>query len=192
MDLLKKSVAYAFVVISVVFTFVPEAVFGKIVLISKDFLEQFALEEYVLEINIIANRILVFLIVWFVVALIYKLCLHWRKRVTIKGNNYKITVEYGDLFKTKKCKRVINFDECFSTHVGTAPADIKPTVKVSLPLRSSCLYRLLQKKTPYRLLPTHLPHIPGIPQQIRFLPFLPSFDTSTAFGNPWPYKLPAS
>lgn len=127
MDLLKRSVAYAFAVISVFFTFVPEAVFEKIVLISNDFLEQFALEEYILEINIIANRILVFLIVWFVVALIYKLCLHWRKRVTIKGNNYKITVEYGDLLKTKKCKRVINFDECFSTHVGTAPADIKPT-----------------------------------------------------------------
>ena len=50
-----------------------------------------------------------------------------RKKVSIKGNNYKITVEYGDLFKIKNCKRVISFDECFSTHVGAAPADIKET-----------------------------------------------------------------
>ena len=50
-----------------------------------------------------------------------------RNKVSIKGNNYKITVEYGDLLKMKKCKKIINFDECFSTHVGTAPADIKPT-----------------------------------------------------------------
>ncbi|MFR6395782.1 MAG: macro domain-containing protein [Eubacterium ventriosum] len=38
-----------------------------------------------------------------------------------------MTVEYGDLLKTKKCKRVINFDECFSTNIGEAPADVKET-----------------------------------------------------------------
>lgn len=126
-DLLKKSVTYAFAIISVIFTFVPEAIFGKIVLISKNILKQLDLENYTLEINIITNRVLAFVIVWVVVTLVHKLCLVLRKKVTIKGNNYKITVEYGDLFKTKKCKRVINFDECFSTHVGTAPADIKAT-----------------------------------------------------------------
>ncbi len=126
-DLLKKSAACAFAIISAVFTFVPEAIFGKVILISEDVLKQFTLEGYTSEINIIVNRVLTFAIVWFIVAFGYKAYLLLRNKVSIKGNNYKITVEYGDLLKMKKCKRVINFDECFSTHVGTAPADIKPT-----------------------------------------------------------------
>ena len=67
------------------------------------------------------------MIVWVITAVGYKIYLHLKNKICIKGNNYKITVEYGDLLKTKKCKRVINFDECFSTNVGNAPADIKPT-----------------------------------------------------------------
>lgn len=126
-DLLKKSVACAFAIISAVFTFVPEAIFGNVILISEDVLKQFTLEGYTLEINIIVNRVLTFVIVWFIVAFGYKVYLRLRNKVSIKGNNYKITVEYGDLLKAKNCKRVINFDECFSTHVGTSPADIKPT-----------------------------------------------------------------
>ena len=126
-DLLKKSAAYAFAIISVVFTFVPEVIFGKVILISDDVLKQFALEGYTLEINIIVNRVLTFVIVWFIEAIGYKVYLLFRNKVIIKGNNYKITVEYGDLLKTKKCKRVINFDECFSTHLGTTPVDIKAT-----------------------------------------------------------------
>ena len=96
-------------------------------MISEDVLKQFTLEGYTLEINIIVNRILTFVIVWFIAAFGYKAYLLLRNKVSIKGNNYKITVEYGDLLKIKNCKRVINFDECFSTHVGTAPADIKST-----------------------------------------------------------------
>lgn len=126
-DLLKKSVACAFAIISAVFTFVPETIFGKVMLISQDVLKQFTLEDYILEINIIVNRVLTFIIVWLIAVFGYKAYLLLRNKVSIKGNNYKITVEYGDLLKTKKCKRVINFDECFSTHVGDAPADIKPT-----------------------------------------------------------------
>lgn len=126
-DLLKKSVAYAFAIISAIFTFVPEDIFGKVILISEDVLKQFALEGYTLEINIIINRVITFVIVWFIATIGYKVFLLLRNKVSIEGNNYKITVEYGDLLKMKKCKRVINFDECFSTHIGNAPADIKPT-----------------------------------------------------------------
>ncbi len=126
-DLLKKSAACAFAIISAVFTFVPEAIFGKVILISEDVLKQFTLEGYTLEINIIVNRVLTFGIVWVIAAVGYKVYLLLRKKVRIKGNNYKITVEYGDLFKTNNCKRVINFDECFSTQVGNRPADIKAT-----------------------------------------------------------------
>lgn len=126
-DLLKKSAAYAFAAISAIFTFVPEAIFGKVILISGGVFKQFGLVDYILEINIIMNRVLTFVIIWFITAIGYKVYLLLRNKISIKENNYKITVEYGDLLKTKKCKRVINFDECFSTHVGTAPADIKPT-----------------------------------------------------------------
>lgn len=127
-NLLKKSSAYALAIISVVFTIVPEATFGKVILIPEDVLNHFkCIEDNTLEINIIVNRVFTFGIIWAITAIGYKVYLLLRNKVSIKGNNYKITVEYGDLLKTKKCKRVINFDECFSTHVGNGPADIKAT-----------------------------------------------------------------
>ncbi len=127
-DLLIRSATYAFAIISAVFIFIPESIFGKVILISEDVLKQFkCLKSYTLEINIIVNRVLTFVIIWVIAAIGYKAYLLFRRKVSIKGNNYKITVEYGDLLKTKKCKRVINFDECFSTYVGNDPADIKPT-----------------------------------------------------------------
>lgn len=49
----------------------------------------------------------------------------WWKR-KIHGKTYTIIVQYGDLFKRKKCRKVINFDECFTTKVGDAPSEIKP------------------------------------------------------------------
>ena len=70
------------------------------------------------------NRVLTFVIVWFFTAFGYKTYLLLRNKVSIKGNNYKITVEYGDLLKMKKCKKIINFDECFTTKVGDGIADI--------------------------------------------------------------------
>lgn len=36
-------------------------------------------------------------------------------------------VKYEDIFKTKSCKKVIPFDECYITEVGEAPGEIKPT-----------------------------------------------------------------
>ena len=126
-DLLKKSATCAFAIVSLVFTFVPESMFEKIVLISKEVLKQYTLECYFLEINIIVNRLFTYIIIWFITTIVYKVYLFLRNKVSMEGNNYRITVEYGDLLKMKKCKRVINFDECFSTRVGTDPPDIKPT-----------------------------------------------------------------
>lgn len=127
-ELLKKSAVCAFAIICTIFTFVPETIFGKVILIPKDVLKQFeCLEDNVLEINIIVNRLLVFVVIYVITTIGYKAYLRLRNKISIRGNNYKITVEYGDLLKTKKCKRVISFDECFSTHVGNDPADVKPT-----------------------------------------------------------------
>lgn len=106
--LLKKSAAYAFAIISAVFTFIPEAIFRKVILISEDVLKQITLEGYALEINIVVNRILTFVIVWLIAAFGYNVYLLLRNKVSIKGNNYTITVEYGDLLKMKK-SAVYNF-----------------------------------------------------------------------------------
>ncbi len=104
-DLLKKSAVYAFAIISAVFTFVPEAVFGKTTLISENTLKQFkCIEDNTLEINIIVTRVFIFVIVWVITAIGYKAYLCLRNKISITGNNYKISVEYGDLLKTKKCK----------------------------------------------------------------------------------------
>ena len=50
-----------------------------------------------------------------------------RRKVTIKGENYTIRVEYGNILKKKKCKRLIHFDECFTTDIGNQPEQIKET-----------------------------------------------------------------
>lgn len=127
MELLKKSIVCAFAIVSGIFTFVPENIFGKVALIPEFVLEIAKLNRYFIEINIIVNRIITFIIVENIVVIIYIFYLKLKKSIRIKGNNYEITVEYGDLLKTKKCKRVINFDECFSTNIGETPADVKET-----------------------------------------------------------------
>lgn len=60
------------------------------------------------------------------VSVIYALFLKFRRWTTIHGENYSIRVEYGNILKTRNCKRVINFDECFTTQVGDKTADINP------------------------------------------------------------------
>lgn len=127
-DLLKKSTPYAFAIISGFFTFMPETIFEKFMLVPEDIFNQFeCLVDSVIEINIIVNRVLVFLIIWILTTIIYKIYLKIRKKIIISGNNYEILVEYGNIFKYTKCKKVINFDECFTTQIGDNPADIKKT-----------------------------------------------------------------
>ena len=79
------------------------------------------------ELNVFINRCLCFLSIWVLAAIAYKLFLVFKWFVTIKGKNYAIRVEYGNLLKTKNCRKVISFDECYTTHVGMNPGDIKPT-----------------------------------------------------------------
>lgn len=55
--------------------------------------------------------------------LIYYYCS--RQSVIIKKDNMKIIVEYGDLFRKDGCKKVIDFDECFTTVVGERPEEVK-------------------------------------------------------------------
>ena len=115
--LLKKTIAWTLSIISVIFTFVPETFFEKYKFVS--FFSD--------EINVILNRSLVFVIVFLLAGIVNAIYLNCRNSICIKGHNYSIKIQYGDLFEIKNCKKVINFDECFTTNVGDSPADIKPT-----------------------------------------------------------------
>lgn len=127
-DFILKSAALAFGIVTGIFTFVPEAIFEKYEWITKDVLEQckwFARLD-AQDVNIIISRLVCFLLVWIGTSLLYMIFLKFRRWITIKGQNYSIRVEYGNILKQKNCKKVINFDECFTTQVGGATADINP------------------------------------------------------------------
>lgn len=114
---LKRSIALALSIITVVFTFVPETIFGKFKLLSNASNEA----------NVVLNRVLVFnavLVLSIIGNALYLLC---RRSIHIKGKNYSIHIKYGDIFKMHSCKKVITFDESFTTNVGNSPSDIKLT-----------------------------------------------------------------
>lgn len=123
---IRRSLAWAFGIITAIFTFVPESFFGIFMWIPERTIQSISwFHTMYNEVNIVINRIIVFLCVWLFVFIIYALAMRCRRSVNIKGKNYSIRVEYGDLFKTQKCKRVINFDECFTTSIGDNPGEIK-------------------------------------------------------------------
>lgn len=97
------------------FAFIPESVFTH----------GFISVDYSPEWIIICNRLLTLLAVSILlgsIAIIYYSC---RRSVSIRGNNYKIIVEYGDIFKMDNFRKVISFDECYTTKVGEKPDEIK-------------------------------------------------------------------
>lgn len=114
--LLKQIGAASFTFVSVLFTFVPEQVFGSLILFPT-FSE---------ECSIIINRILCLVIIAAFVAVVFILYRKYRKSVIIKGHNYTIKVEYTNLFKLDNCKKVIHFDECYTDTIGEQPYEIKP------------------------------------------------------------------
>lgn len=103
-------------IVAVTFMFIPESLFQSIKIIPN----------VSNEINIIVNRVIFVLLASifsaFLTIIIMRLC----RKVIIKGKNYTIQVEYGDLNKVKKCKKIITFDECFTSQLGEAPSEIKP------------------------------------------------------------------
>lgn len=114
-NFLKKSITLALSVITVVFTFVPEACFEGCKLLKGASGEA----------NIMINRILTFIAVFVIVIIVQAIYYYFRKSICIKGYGYSIRIEYGDILKKDSCKRIIDFDECFTTNVGKAPADVK-------------------------------------------------------------------
>lgn len=125
-DFIVKSVALAFGIVTGIFTFTPETFFGKREWITQEALEQCKWFSHLdaQEVNIVISRLVCFLLIWVAISVLYATFLRFRKWTTIKGQNYSIRVEYGNILKTKNCKRVISFDECFTKQVGSAAADI--------------------------------------------------------------------
>ena len=118
----------SFGLVTGIFTFAPESFFGTHSWISQNTLEQSKLfaSFNVQDVNITISRLACFFLIWIGSSLIYAIFLKVQWWTTIKGPNYSIRIEYGNIFKSKKCKRVIGFDECYTTHVGNAIADINP------------------------------------------------------------------
>lgn len=113
---LKKSSTWALSIVTVIFTFVPETIFEKYKFASN-------VSD---EVNVVLARTMAFIAVLGLSIIGNTLSLRFRRRIRIKGNNYSIQIEYGDLFEMQSCKKVINFDECFTASVGDAPSNINP------------------------------------------------------------------
>ena len=127
-DFIIKSVEWAFGIVTGIFTFVPETFFGRCEWVTEEYFEQSRCFTNldVKDANIIISHFVCFFLVWLGTSLAYAIFLKLRRWVTFKGSNYTIRVEYGNILKKKNCKRVINFDECFTTKVGRSTADINP------------------------------------------------------------------
>lgn len=127
---LKKGLSIAFAFVSLVFTFSPESFFAvpEWSLVSQIIGELTSWRFRIDDINIVCNRVSLFIILWGLATLfIYIYIRYIRKAVVIKDDDFIITVKYGNIFNEKDCKRVIGFDECFTTTIGNAPHEIKPT-----------------------------------------------------------------
>jgi hypothetical protein len=68
---------------------------------------------------------LTFITIFVIVLIAHAIYRCFRRSICIKGHGYSIVIEYGDILKKDNCKRVINFDECFTTSVGDEPSDVK-------------------------------------------------------------------
>lgn len=125
---IKKTAVLSLSIISTLQMFIPETVFAFFRWIPCVFaLNYKRISKSTADtVNILISRIVLFVVIWLGIIIIYSIYLNCRKKVIIKNSSYKIQIEYGDIFKTDNCKRVINFDECFTTKVGSAPEDINP------------------------------------------------------------------
>lgn len=73
------------------------------------------------------NKVLLLFAIGTLTGIVMFLWRYFRQSVIINGYNYEIKIEFGDIFDIKNCKKVISFDECFTTETGHLPHQIKPT-----------------------------------------------------------------
>ena len=117
LKLIIHSKTFILSVISLIFTFIPEDIFGKYGLYFN---------KLPYDINVIVNHVLLAIIITILCITLNAIYYHLRQSVTIKGKNYSIKIEYNNIFKMENCKKIIPFDECYTTDVGQLPHQIKP------------------------------------------------------------------
>ncbi len=110
-----KGTSLVYAIISLVLTLVPEGVFKNIKLN----------DSWSDDLTVLLDRVILSIVIFSVVKIVYGCYYNRRKRIALVEDNYSIHVQYGDILEIEEGKRVINFDECFTTKVGEAPGDIK-------------------------------------------------------------------
>lgn len=126
-SLLIKGAGVASALTTVAFTVASESLFEVFPFKRENLLEYLKwFPGFENEVCIIINRVAVYLVMFIFGLLGCSIYQAWRRKILIEGDNYQIEVKYGNLLKQKKCKRVISFDECFTTNVGDKPEDINP------------------------------------------------------------------
>lgn len=115
---IKRSFSVAFAITTCILTVAPESAFSKIQILKK----------VAADWNATVNRCFLLMIVYIASIIVTFVYYRYRRSINIKGRNYCIRVQYGNILKKdaiknlffrKKCWRVITFDECFTTSVGT-------------------------------------------------------------------------
>lgn len=106
----------AYGIISAIFMFVPENVF-KIGFIHCEWSDSSI---------IIVNRLILSAVVFVLANIIFQYYYKHRRSVVITDNRSSIKIEYGNIIHIEEGIKVIHFDECFTTTVGTRPQDVKP------------------------------------------------------------------
>lgn len=126
MKIVRRGLLSTFAAFSVLLTFLPESFFKNICFIKKEILDSSKFLNWldVDSCNVTISRLFFFALL-FILMLMGSWLYSCFRSVKIEGNNYTIVVEYGNLLKKKKCQRLINFDECYTTKVGTGTAEIK-------------------------------------------------------------------
>jgi len=109
-----KGSTWGYAIVSAVFSIVPE-----------DFFNLIRYNNWSDITNIIINRLIIIALILMVCNIVYYF--KRRSKVIVREDNYSIQIEYGDLLSITDGKKVINFDECFTTKVGEAPSDVKPS-----------------------------------------------------------------
>lgn len=128
--ILRKGLSWFSAIVTVVFTIGPEVesllspwVGDFAVYIAREW-ESCPISLDKLNIMLLSKILLLVIILILSISAAYAMS-KFRDSVTIKRKNYCIKVMYGDLLK-QRGKKVISFDECFTTKVGNSPEDIKP------------------------------------------------------------------
>ena len=110
----KTSITWLIGILSFLFLFLSDDMFKLVKLIHN---QNEAL-------NVFVNKVLFAIIVFLVITLITFVIYKNQNSVIIRGRNYIIEVKFGDIFQQKTSKKVIPFDECFTSVVGDEPHNI--------------------------------------------------------------------